>query len=105
MHNSPSNYVRPTSALFPYNKSTYYDAKMPFALVIQPMGPTVENGFPEVSFGNNPILRCDNCRAYINPFMTFHADGEDIRCNLCLIQNRLPSYFVKPLMEGVRSDY
>lgn len=81
---------------------------MPFAVVVTPFGPSIEEGFPWVDFGNNIILRCENCRGYLNPYMTFHQKGEDLRCNLCLMQMRIPAYFYQPLSEEnnfQRTDY
>jgi len=30
---------------------------------------------PPVSFGSKPIVRCKDCRAYVNPFIRFVENG------------------------------
>ncbi|CAD8096099.1 unnamed protein product [Paramecium sonneborni] len=82
-YNASYNNIRCTSNVFPHSKQTYIDAKIPFGVMIQPYGQSVQDGFISVNTGGYPIIRCANCRAYLNPFMKF-LDGYDyLRCNLC----------------------
>lgn len=72
------------------------DAKIPFAVIIQPYGLSTKLGFPTVNYGSNPILRCQNCKAYINPFMEQLKDEEYMRCNICTCIIKIPKNFIKP---------
>ena len=60
--------------------------------------------------GNEPdkkfdIPRCSNCRAYVNGFFQFSAYGRQMQCNLCLLVQPVPAYYVAPLNEeGKRID-
>lgn len=36
-----------------------------------------------VDFGASGPVRCATCKAYMNPFMQFVADGARFRCNFC----------------------
>ncbi|CAK70402.1 unnamed protein product (macronuclear) [Paramecium tetraurelia] len=81
--NASYNNIRCTSNIFPQSKQTFIDAKIPFAIMIQPYGQSVQDGFVSVNNGGYPIIRCASCRAYLNPFMNFIDDFDYLRCNLC----------------------
>jgi protein transport protein SEC24 len=36
-----------------------------------------------VSYGTKPIVRCKDCRAYVNPFSRFIEGGQKWICNFC----------------------
>ncbi len=38
---------------------------------------------PSVSYGTKPIVRCKDCRAYVNPFIRFVEGGQKWICNFC----------------------
>ncbi|CAD8171840.1 unnamed protein product [Paramecium octaurelia] len=99
-----NNSIKSTSRVFPRTKQVYMDAKIPFAVIIQPYGSSIEQGFPIVNYGNNPILRCQNCRAYINPFMEQLKDEEYMRCNICTCIIKIPNNFIKPMDLEKRPD-
>jgi protein transport protein SEC24 len=48
---------------------------------------------PTVSFGNNPLVRCEQCRAYINPFARFSENGAKWKCNLCGSNENVPNFY------------
>lgn len=51
------------------------------------------------------IPRCKSCRAYVNGFFKFLEHGRKMQCNLCLLVQDVPSYYVAPLDErGRRID-
>ena len=57
---------------------------------------------PEKKFD---IPRCKSCRAYVNGFFRFLSHGRKMQCNLCLLVQDVPSYYVAPLNEeGKRVD-
>lgn len=56
-------------------------------------------------FGVSGIVRCNHCRAYINPFVTFTDAGRRWRCPFCDTANEVPSaYFNAVDHLGVRVD-
>ncbi|CAD8181115.1 unnamed protein product [Paramecium pentaurelia] len=81
--NASYNNIRCTSNVFPHSKQTYIDAKIPFAIMIQPYGQSVYDGFVQINNGGYPIIRCANCRAYLNPYMKFIDDYDYLKCNFC----------------------
>lgn len=61
---------------------------------------------PPVSFGSKPIVRCKDCRAYVNPFIRFVENGQKWICNFCGDINPTDSYYYSPLTSvGIRQDY
>ncbi|KRX08468.1 Zinc finger, Sec23/Sec24-type [Pseudocohnilembus persalinus] len=102
--NASKTYVRPTSDYFPKTSSLQRDSKFIFSATIQPFGVNAEE-IPIASFGNDPILRCDYCRTYINPFCKFIEDGYRWKCNMCGKSEPVPTRYFKPLDEnGYRED-
>ena len=43
------------------------------------------------------IPRCCDCRAYINPFVTFFDYGHKWSCNICGKDNDVPEWYYAPL--------
>ncbi|CAD8096688.1 unnamed protein product [Paramecium sonneborni] len=102
-YNSINN-IRSTCRVFPRTKEMYMEAKIPFAVIIQPYGQSIKQGFPCVNYGSNPIMRCQNCRAYINPFMERMKDEEYLRCNICTCMIKIPKNFLQPEDLDKRAD-
>jgi len=58
---------------------------------------------PAVSFKNDPIVRCKDCRAYINPFAKFIENGAKWICNFCKDVNPVDKYYFSPAdIKGLR---
>lgn len=58
-----------------------------------------------VDFGATGIVRCKRCRTYINPYVTWADNGRRWRCNICGMQNDVPStYFSHLDNNGHRRD-
>ncbi len=60
---------------------------------------------PTASFNDKPIVRCKDCRAYINPFVKFIDLGQRWVCNFCKDINTTEGYYYSPAdTNGIRSD-
>ena len=71
-------------------------AGVPLAVVCQPLAevPEADGPVPVVDFGESGPVRCERCRAYINPFFEFVEGGRAFVCNLCGAKTETPrDYF------------
>lgn len=61
---------------------------------------------PAVSFKNDPIVRCKDCRAYINPFVRWLENGARWICPFCGDINNTESYYYSTIEDdGYRTDH
>jgi len=78
------------------------------AILIKPFGelPSGEP-VPTASFNQKPIVRCRDCRAYINPFVKFIDNGSRWICNFCRLDNVTESYYFSQMdpQTGQRADF
>ena len=102
----PSNLISPTLRVFPVNAALRAKSNLPLGLVIQPLAFTDET-IQVVNFGESGVIRCTDCRSYINPYVVFPLNdrGSRWRCNVCHLINELPQSYFAPLdMNGFRVD-
>ena len=52
---------------------------------------------PVISYGNHPLVRCEGCRAYMNPFAKFLENGMFWKCNMCGSKEPVPNYHFSAL--------
>jgi protein transport protein SEC24 len=61
---------------------------------------------PTVSFKNDPIVRCKECRAYICPFVRWIENGAKWICPFCGDLNNTESYYYSTIeADGYRTDH
>lgn len=49
---------------------------LPLGIIVKPFGNRTSGvPLPNVKFGQNTIVRCKECRAYVNPFIRFVESG------------------------------
>lgn len=61
---------------------------------------------PTVSFRNDPIVRCKDCRAYINPFVRWIENGAKWVCPFCGDLNNTEAYYYSTIeADGYRTDH
>ena len=82
------------------------DWGVPIAVMINYYGDPYFDGepIPTISYGTNPIVRCKDCRAYVNPFIRFTDGGTRWICNFWGCYNNVDNYYYSPLTNGVRND-
>ena len=105
-YNADKSLLRVTSDRIPYSHNLQKDVHLPISIFVKPFGelPSGEE-IPSVAFGNKPIVRCDGCRAYVNPFIKFIDDGKKWICNFCRLPNVTVNYYYSSLDEnGSRKD-
>lgn len=72
----------------PQTSSALHKTRLPFGLLIHPF-----KDLPELPLIQTPsIARCNRCRTYINPFVTF-VDPTNWKCNVCYKNNEVPQDF------------
>ena len=60
---------------------------------------------PLVDFQEEGPFRCMRCKAYVNPYFTWLNEGRKAQCNMCLVENEVPSsYFCQTNEFGKRLD-
>lgn len=106
-YNSSKLAVRVSTDCFPTTKKIQKSLALPLTVMIQPYASVYSHEeFPTVNFGaTNPIVRCELCRSYVNPFSEFLDDGQRFKCNICGSINTTPSYYFSETdSNGVRVD-
>ncbi len=64
-----------------------------------------EPALPVINPGAVGVVRCKDCRGYINPFVRFMDGGSRWACNLCGLSNDVPAaYFSSIDATGKRAD-
>ena len=59
-----------------------------------------------MSFKNDPIVRCKECRAYINPFVRWIENGQKWVCPFCGDINNTEQYYYSTIEpDGYRTDH
>ena len=77
---------------------------LPSAAIIQPLA-DIGRPVPVVNFGVAGIIRCRQCRTYVNPYVKFTDGGRRWKCNVCGTFNEVPvEYFCTTDASGVRRD-
>lgn len=88
--NCNPRFLRTTLREFPYTPELDRDTHLPFGLVVQPLAALHPNDEPvplaSVTNEDGPI-RCNRCKAYINPGCQFIDGGRKFICNLCGFTN------------------
>jgi len=95
-----------TTDRIPSNGQLGKDLAVPVAIVVKPFGdlPSGEP-IPEAHFNGKPLIRCKDCRVYINPFVKFIEFGQKWICNFCKDVNPTEGYYYSAADEnGLRQD-
>ncbi len=104
--NCSPRFVRPTLHVVPNDAVLCERTKMSFGAVLQPLADpgAGESPLPVVSYPDGPI-RCNRCRAYINPWFKFKNLGATMVCNMCDSSQPVPEGYQCNLDgDGLRRD-
>ena len=103
--NSSPQFIRTTMNHIPVSEEVCENTKIPLSLLVQPFASNPQNEIPLVDFGISGPLRCNRCRAYINPHVQFIKGGRYFVCNMCDMANDVPEeYYANLDMSGKRID-
>ena len=106
--NSPAHFVRCSVSRLPNSLSAKQRLNIPLGVVLQPLAPLPPDiePVPSVNFGVvGTIVRCKQCRTYVNPFVQWEANGRRWNCNLCGFSQLTPDPYYASLDEsGKRMD-
>ena len=111
----PDRFCSLTTSAMPASKSLHNKLRALTGMIVTPLanspgGPNVspetsaKSRLPVVDFGEVGIVRCRECRAYINPFATFMDSGRKWRCNFCGMENEVKSGYFQHLGDDGRSS-
>uniref|UniRef100_A0A7S0GUT4 Uncharacterized protein n=1 Tax=Amorphochlora amoebiformis TaxID=1561963 RepID=A0A7S0GUT4_9EUKA len=104
VHVCDPNQFSLTAAALPSHTNTANRANVPLGVVLQPLAET-ESEVPVINFGAIGVVRCKNCRAYMNPYVQWTEGGAHWRCNLCASMNETASGYYSPMDNmGRRAD-
>jgi len=84
--------IVPTFRVFPCSLDYKYD-EMVLAVNVRPLGYGAEAELPVVEFGPKGIIRCEQCKAYMNPMNVFTSNFSHYDCSLCGSTNQTPSHY------------
>ena len=94
IYNCSSEFISPTTYIFPKNNSLITEMSFPLGLNISPFSNNITQ-IPIINYEEKNIPRCpnDNCRAYLNPFVKFIDNGNKWICNICNQVNLTEDYY------------
>ncbi|CAO2590598.1 Protein transport protein Sec24C [Lemmus lemmus] len=97
--NASPRYIRCTSYNIPCTSDMAKQAQVPLAAVIKPLArlPLEEASPYVVDHGESGPLRCNRCKAYMCPLMTFIEGGRRFQCSFCSCINDVPPQYFQHL--------
>jgi len=106
--NCSPRYMRLTLSQIINTSDMLSSSGIPFAVIAQPLAevPAADGAVPVVDFGDVGPVRCERCRAYVNPFFAFSDGGRTYTCNMCGMVNQTPrDYYCEVDHNGYRRDH
>jgi len=105
--NCSPRYMRSSVYSIPCNQDMLKESGIPMAIVTTPFAkiPEDEHQLRYVDQGPTGPIRCNRCKAYMNPFMQFIDGGRRFVCNICSHSSEVPAeYFCHLDHQGRRVD-
>lgn len=104
-HSCDPGYLRPTTSCVPSTAALRSRWHLPLGVIVNPLNSAAR---PVPVSDTDPLLivRCEQCRTYMNPFMTWTDGGRRYSCNVCNKSNEVPSDYFTPVdpSTGRRTD-
>merc|ERR1719430_361554 len=105
--NSGPRMMRSTMYSVPDNPDMKKQTGVPLGLVMSPLAEIAEGEYPPpvVNLGELGPVRCQRCKAYMSPFMTFTDGGKRFQCSFCKATTEVPQEYFQHLDHtGQRMD-
>lgn len=105
--NTSPRFIRATTYNIATTGELMASSKIPVGLIVQPLNElrASEQPIEVVDMGERGPIRCNRCKAYINPFVRWSHGGQKFICNICDLANDVPAeYFANLDMSGRRVD-
>ena len=100
-------FVRSSHYSLPPDQSGLNTMGAPFGIILQPLAEPLqdEEQVALIDYSAQGPFRCTRCKAYINPHFGWTDGGRIAICNICKMQNKVPSdYYVGTNEFGQRRD-
>lgn len=96
---SSPRFFRSTVYNIPCNQDMVKQSQIPIGFVVKPFAdlPASEMAPPITDHGPNGPVRCNRCKAYMCPFMTFVEGGRRFQCAFCFGITDVPPEYIQPL--------
>ncbi|ODQ64901.1 hypothetical protein NADFUDRAFT_25835 [Nadsonia fulvescens var. elongata DSM 6958] len=91
---SPS-YARLTMYNVPASQGVRSATELPLGLIATPFAKS-NTPVPFMDYSASEVPRCQRCRAYVNPMVSFIGGGTRFVCNLCQFPNTVSSEYFAP---------
>ena len=92
----PPRFLKLTSTHIPQRSNMVQQSKIPLGGIVRPLANVTSEEDEEVDVVQPTaagIVRCKQCRTYINAFVTWMDSGRRWRCNICTQVNETPSAY------------
>ncbi|KAI3657284.1 hypothetical protein MP638_002224 [Amoeboaphelidium occidentale] len=106
--NANPRFIRSTCYSVATTNDIAQASQIPIGLVIQPLAEIKpqERQIQLVDHGETGPIRCNRCKAYMNPNMIWLNGGSKFMCNICEFTNETPENYFAPLdQNGYRVDW
>ena len=92
-------YLSLTCTFFPNSGQLRLRSQIPFGGVLRPLAdpPSGSAPPPVINPAAHGVVRCTDCRTYVNPFVEWMENGTRWRCNMCFVVNEIPPAYYAPL--------
>ena len=100
-------YVSLTCSAFPNAGQLRLRSQIPYGAVLRPLAdpPSGAGPPPVINPTVHGVIRCSECRTYVNPFVDWLEGGARWRCNICGHPNEIPQSYFSPVdQSGRRQD-
>ncbi|KAH9526477.1 Protein transport protein Sec24C [Dermatophagoides farinae] len=98
-------FVRPTIYQVPISEDIIKTTDIPFGMLIKPFDEQEVDRKIYVPISPSEIVRCNRCKAYMNPYNRFIDGGRRFQCSLCHHVTEVPqTYFANLDHTGQRLD-